>query len=151
VKSPIAGDNSKAGVGFVGAGTVVCWHLPRSHDRLDQHLLVKSSSALSVRETSFLAVFEVPLHHSLPSAVPSCVSQFQIERLGIEAQNYFPLAREESLVETAIFLGKESSEGLGYSMHSDADCLLLEAFAKRHHSEAKEPYLGQELKLAELM
>jgi hypothetical protein len=105
VKSPIAGDNSRAGVGFVGAGTTVYWHLLRSHDRLDQHLLVKSSSALSVREMSFLAVFEVPLHHSPPSAVPSYVLRFQIEHLGIEAQNYFPLVREGSLVETGIFLG----------------------------------------------
>jgi hypothetical protein len=104
VKSPIAGDNSRAGVGFVGAGTTVYWHLLRSHDRLDQHLLVKSSSALSVREMSFLAVFEVPLHHSPPSVVPSCASQFQIEHLEIEAQNCFQLAQEESLVEMATFL-----------------------------------------------
>jgi hypothetical protein len=139
VKLPVAGDNSKAGVGFVGAGTAVCWHLLRSHDRLDQHLLAKSSSALSVRETSFPAVFEVPLHHSPPFAVPSYVSRFQIEHLEIETQNHFLLARERSLVETAIFHGMESSEASGYLMRLDVDYLLLEVFAKRHHSEVKEP------------
>jgi hypothetical protein len=100
---------------------------------------------------SFPAVFEVPLHHSPPSAVPSYVSQFQIERLGIGTQNYFPLAREGNLVERVIFLWMESLEGFEYSMRSDVDCLLLEASVKRHHSEAKESLLGRELKLAELM
>ena len=108
MKSPIAGDNSRAGVGFVGAGTMVYWHLLRSHGRLDQHLLVKSSSELSVREMSFPAVFEVPLHHSPPSAAPSCVLRYQIGHLGIGVQNCFPLAREESRVEMATFLGRES-------------------------------------------
>jgi hypothetical protein len=151
VKLPIAADNSKAVVGFVGAGTAVCWHLPRFHGKSNQHLLVKSSSVSSVREMSFPAVFEVPLHHSPPSVVPSCGSRFQIERLGIEAQNYFPLAREGSPVERAIFLGTESSKGFEYSMRSGVDCLLLEVSVKRHHSEVKEPLLGRELKLVERM
>ena len=137
MKSPIAGDNSRAGVGFVGAGTTVYWHLLRSHDRPDQHLLVKSSSALFVREMSFPAAFEVPLHHSPPSAVPSCVPRFQIEHLGIGARNCFPLAREESLVGRVIVLALDLRDDYDSLAGLDVDCLLLEVFAQKHHSEDK--------------
>ena len=53
----------------------------RSHDIPDRHPWVIWFLVLSVRETSFLTVAVMPVHHFLPSAARAYVWPFQISHL----------------------------------------------------------------------
>jgi hypothetical protein len=93
---------------FAEVGKVVYWHPPRFRGTRDQHLWVKSSSGLSALERPVPVVFEVPSHHSLPSAALACELRFQTSNLGIEHRSCFQMVQEENLAEMEIVLVKVS-------------------------------------------
>jgi hypothetical protein len=105
----VAVGNAMGGLDFAAeVGIVVYWHPPRSRDTRGQHLSVRLSSVSSALEMSVPAAFEVPSHHSPPSAAPACGLRFQTSNSETEPQSCSLTVQEESLVEMESVLGKES-------------------------------------------